>query len=269
MRKCFALLGVALLVTTAATAFGKVSPQDRPLPFERITMPGETDLPAKAPDGFARSDTFNFGYYTVVGGAYYAVQGEMWTWDHGAPNALEGWYAVDLSANTGAFFQRITAASWAGHGNEVAAPLVSGSASAWVGVFEDAADALCWDAGLGYGNNWCQRWTSSELTYDGTGAVSLAFKYFNDTETNFDYSKVILRLFNGTETSLNGVGFHNKIGDPSISSYPTFNKSISEGDFEGQTKFRILFEMTADGGYSDEDGSWATNYGPFRSTTSR
>ncbi|MBK8229634.1 MAG: hypothetical protein IPK72_03415 [Candidatus Eisenbacteria bacterium] len=83
------------------------------------------ELPARTPGAGVRADTLCFGYVQTVGGALYAVPGETWTFDHGG-GGLEGWYAVDLSADPEAYGRRIDAASWAGHGNAVAAPLISG-----------------------------------------------------------------------------------------------------------------------------------------------
>ena len=44
-------------------------------------------------------------------------------------------------------------------------------------------------AGLGYGNEWCQRLTSPTLTYTGTGSVEIGFTCFNDTEEDYDYTR--------------------------------------------------------------------------------
>ena len=63
---------------------------------------------------------------------------------------------------------RITAASWAGHDNAVPAPILSGTGSMWMGIFQDEADDLCWAAGLGYGNEWIQRLETPELLFLNT-----------------------------------------------------------------------------------------------------
>lgn len=211
----------------------------------------------------ATADTLDFGFYDS--GTGYAVLGESWTFDHGAADPLEGWYAVDVSENAAAHFKRIDAASWIGHFNTVAPPIPSGTGAAWVGAYEDEADDLCWASGLGYGNRWCQRLTGPGLVYTGSGDISLGFVYFNDTEEDFDYTKAILRLGDGTETSLNGVGYTGRIGIP-VGGPPTFETSaitIPGAQFAGQTSFQIVFEFASDGGWSDEDGEYATEYGPF------
>ncbi|MFN8546692.1 MAG: hypothetical protein U0527_01655 [Candidatus Eisenbacteria bacterium] len=262
MRKCSALMVLALAATTSATAFAR-APQGGILPaMDDPNRPGlGNDMPLRTPDGFARADTFCYGYVQTISGALYAVPNETWTFDH-AGGSTEGWYAVDISANSGAFFKRITAAAWGGHTNAVAAPIIGGTASAWVGIYEDQADALCWVAGLGYGNNWCQRWESPSLTFTGNGDINIDFDYFNDTEATFDYSKVGIRLSNGNSFPLNGNGFDDKIGTPSTNTYAHGTLIALASNFEVPS-FRVIFEMTSDGGYSDEDGDWATDYGPF------
>jgi len=127
----------------------------------------------------------------------------------------------------------------------------------------DEANGLCWDSGLGYGNQWCQRLTSPQYTYTGSGTIALSFKYFNDSEANFDYSKVEILKEDGTYgTPLNAPGFNDIIGDPATGSYPTYNTNITATQIGGTT-FHLVFEFTSDGGWSDEDGYWATAYGPF------
>jgi hypothetical protein len=153
--------------------------------------------------------------------------------------------------------------------NEVPVPLLNGTGSLWVGAFENEADQLCWVSGLGYGNAWCQRALSPVLNYTGAGNIALSFEYFNDTEVNFDYTKVILRrLPSGEEASLNFDGFTGQAG--LATNHPTgiptgaiYNDLIGSGDMMGETQFQVIFEMTADGGWSDEDGSYATDYSAF------
>lgn len=271
MRKFFAFFAVVLLLASAATAFAKVDPRSV---MQNATVAPRMgtlvdDVPAAAPGGFARADTLNFGYYTVIGGNYYAVLGETWTWDHGAPNVREGWYGVDETQNPGAYFQRITTTLWSGHNNVSAAPILAGTGSIWIGLFEDQADALCWEAGLGYGNKWCQRLKSPVLTYDGSGDVNLSFLYFNDTENNFDYSKVYVKPAGVDAVLLNTPGFTDKIG---MATYPTpptgatYNRTITESELGGAGSARniqVYFEFTSDGGWSDEDGGYTTDFGPF------
>lgn len=220
------------------------------------------DLPARIPRGGSRADTLWFGYVQTVGGALYAVPGETWTFDHGTGGA-EGWYAVDARFTDSTPARHISTATWGGHGNLASAPIPAGDGALWFGLFEDEADAFCWESGLGYGNSWCLRHTSPEISYVGSGDVLLEFDYFNDTEPAFDYSVVSVRFQDGTTISLNGNGFDDRIGDPGVGNYAHGAFVIGEALLAGHGAFRIEYGFTADGGYSDEDGDYVTDYGPF------
>ena len=246
---------------------------DEPQLFHQWPVAG--DLPAVQGDrGVARApgDTLFYGYYngtTGLANEGYPRGGtnHTWTFDHGAPDAFEGWYATDLTANLSASFRQITTASWAGHSNAVDAPILSGAGSAWVGNFEDEADDLCWVAGLGYGNSWCQRLLSPPISYEGGGAT-LSLDYFNDTENGFDYTRVILLRPNGDEIPLNGDGFTHQEGlatdhPASPPSGTTYVTSISDVAVGGFGSYQLIFSMESDGGWSDEDGQYTTEYGPF------
>jgi len=262
MRKFFALIAVVSFLCTAATAFAKTDPSPACYRPDALGVINH-ELPARVPDGFARTDTLNFGYFQVIGGNNYAVLNGEWTFDHGA-GSLEGWYAIDKTANSGDYWRWIDATGWSGHGNEVVAPIINGTGSVWVGIYENDADALCWESGLGYGNNWCQRLTSPAFTYTGTGTVTIDVKYFQDSEYKFDYGKVLVGAA-GNTTQLNGPGGWS--GNMNLYSAPlTYNREIlaSELGEEGDPRpFEIIFEFAADGGWSDQDGFYTTSYGPM------
>jgi hypothetical protein len=258
-------MAVVFLAGTATATLAKESGGPSQ-PFERAPRPNElqNDRPAGA-DNYLRfdPDTLLFG---DIAGDGWAVAGDIWDFTPG----VQGWYSVDVTEQPTAFFRQITSSIWTtGTGNLVAAPLLNGAGSLWVGAFENQADALCWDAGLGYGNAWCQRALSPTLGYTGSGNISLSLEYFNDSEPNFDYSKVILRrLPSGEEVSLNFDGFTDQIGlatnhPASIPVGAVYADVIGAGDLQGETSFQLVFEFTSDGGWSDEDGSYATEYGPF------
>jgi hypothetical protein len=276
MRKCFAVLGVLFLAGTVSSALAATPEQAREL-YERASRTGEFlgDIPAKtSSSNFNRApgDTIFYGYYNGTTGL--AVSGyprngaaHTWTFDHGAPLPFEGWYATDVTANLSTVFRHITSSIWTGGGNSVPAPILTGAGSAWIGAFETEADGLCWVAGLGYGNSYCQRLTSPSIPYTPGGAT-LSMDYFNDTEPDFDYTRVLLRRPNGDEVSLNFDGFTDQIGlaTDHPTSKPTgvnFVTPISDAVVGAFGSFQLIFEMESDGGWSDQDGSYATEYGPF------
>ncbi len=257
------LTTTAALVVTAAPAWSK---SDRGVPLPAQMSPDaqwQYGIPARIPGGApATPDTVNFGYFTVIGGNTYAVQGDTWTFDHDPSQPFEGWYCVDESFAHGTFFRQITQAIWSSDPNNVEpAPIIDGAGSAWVGLFESSADSLCWSAGLGYGNYWCQNLDSPTLQYSGTGSVTVSFKYFANSELNYDYTHVFLKIGSNT-TELNKPGFTSTIG--TYDAPAAYSHDISQGDFGGApTPYTIEFEFTSDYGWSDEDGYRPTTYGPF------
>lgn len=203
-----------------------------------------------------RSDTLDFGFYQTIGGQDYAVQGESWTWDHGAADPLEGWRALD--GTPGIFIRRITPAIWSADPlNPSPAPIPSGTGSIWVGLFATPARDSCYANGLGYGNEWRQRLVSSWLTYDGSGNVTLSFTYFNDTEPSYDFTRIVLENGTGGQLVLNGTGFNQTIGPPPSGPWAVYSRVISNYELGGgsqQLQFRILVEFLSDATASDQDG---------------
>ncbi len=181
--QCIVLLGLLALVVASAAALAVAN---NPLLYTQAPEHwNATDLPG--PNGsraLARSDTTWFGSYTVIDGEYHALSGPsresvMWTFDrgigpYGDPRRIdggEGWRSIDLTVNPRSWFRIADAALDLGAG--VPPPIITGSASLWVGADDLQSDSLCWQAGAGYGNAWCQQVTTQPLAYDGSGAVSL------------------------------------------------------------------------------------------------
>lgn len=270
---------VVVLAVTFFSNFSNASART----VANVGVPGcgevESREPAAVPSGTsemsaypARSDTVSFGFYDPSTG--YAVLGESWTWDHGAADPLEGWRAEDQTENAAAYFRRITADGWAGHGNEPPVPLLAGQASVWLGAFEDEADALCWANGLGYGDNWCQRLVSPALQYSGTGGITLRLQYFSDSELNFDYTKIFLDkgatsiLLNGDEAGGTN-GFSGQINIdctplPCVVSLPLqpWARAVTAAEMGQAGSFTIRIQFEDDGAWSDEDGHVDSALGP-------
>ncbi|MEZ4654061.1 MAG: hypothetical protein R3E12_10880 [Candidatus Eisenbacteria bacterium] len=221
-------------------------------------------VPAAQPEplatGSAVLDTLHFGF---VGPGGFAVLGESWTWDHGGGDPMEGWRGSDLKLPQ-LYFRPIDTGLWAAGDNGVPAPILTGSGSAWLGLFQGEARAWCWSGGLGYGNYWCTRLRSPDLFYPGTGTVDLSFTYFADIEPSYDYLRVLLQRDDGSEASLNGNGFtgrHGMEGQPPRGT--SFATELDEAILAGSTRFALIFEFDSDGGWSDEDGDYDTVFGPF------
>lgn len=223
------------------------------------------NIPAAAPDAYTRSDTIRFGYYELISGEPHAIEGETWTFDHGAPDPLEGWTSMNWGNSRGKPFRRITAADWDGHGNPVAAPIVGGLASLWVGAYQDEAEELCWESGLGYGNSWCTQARTPILEWDGSDPVDLSFRFFSNSESGFDYARVkLLMVDQYFELPIGSAEFTGLHGDPSTGSYLLHTEQLTDADFwDGHTRFQLIFEFQSDGGWSDEDGAYTTDFGGF------
>ncbi len=260
-------VGLSLVVPSPDTAQAKSD--ERPL--LRQLGPSDSQQRFDAPPAamraqqrFAPGDTITFGYVDANG---FAVEGEVWTFDHGHSDPLEGWYAEDLTENQEAYFRHITVAIWdADPNNAVAAPVLSGDGSAWCGVFGSEANDLCWESGLGYGNRFCQRLISPAFSHDGSSSVGLDWLHFNDTEEDFDYTNVYLKtLPSDTETLIREyTGQVGLAGDHPLSP-PTGvfdSETLMAVDFGGESDYHIVFEMTSDGGWSDSDALSPTEYGP-------
>ncbi|MBK8233662.1 MAG: hypothetical protein IPK72_24575 [Candidatus Eisenbacteria bacterium] len=260
MVRCRFVSGLCLSAGALIALVGLV--QARPLtPEVRELLPSAEPIPLLAPDAGVRADTFSFGYYTEISGEAYAVLGETWTFDHGSSDPLEGWTSVRLGG-AGLPFRQISAASWAGRENTVSAPLIAGNGSLWLGAFESEADALCWDDGLGYGNNWCQQVISPAISYSGSGGVNLDLSYFHHGEPGFDRTHLWLIPSSGAPIALNGVdGWASLAGDPGNGNYASYARTITEEELGGAASFRLRFDFVSDGAWSDEDGGYTTDFG--------
>jgi len=252
---------------------------ERPLPHGEA----RDDVNPRAPS--VRADTTWFGDYQIIGGEYHArssatLASVMWTFDRGNgptndPNRIfngEGWKAVDLTAKDPPYFRAVDASLDLGPG--VPPPIIDGAKSLWVGVDNPQARALCWPCGPGYGNNWCQRVVSPSLAYNGSGSVSLTFRYFNNSEPCFDGTQVYLKRADGTELFLNPYPAGQCGDEPSFDggftgwfgSYAdpvTYDRTIAQGEIGEAQSVQLIIEFKSDGGYSDEDENYCTTYGPF------
>jgi hypothetical protein len=223
-------------------------------------------------------------YYGGHDGNGYAVEGGIWDFEDGQGGGdLQGWYGVDLTRSTGmAWGARVTADSFDCPAD---APIIHADlgnvGQLWFGRHGEAADQRCWvcDAGgscaepgtrVGYANNLCERADSPPLPYSG-GSITLRFDYFLDCEGfNYDFVRVqLVPVSGGLEEDpilIKNVddGSGGTIGDPD---HPAVLQETVIDDLipDGTTDFKIRFEFTSDGGWSDEDGGGGvcSTYGPF------
>lgn len=273
---------LAMVASPAAAATPGAHPY---LSSWRATQPEASDFltPAGAQAG-GRADTTWFGSYTIIAGEYHALsssnkQSVMWTFDrgigpHGDPARIEdgeGWRSVDMTANHRTWWRIADANLDLGDG--VSPPIITGGKSLWIGADDLQSDSLCWSGGAGYGNSWCQQISTPSLNYNGSGAVTLSFKYFNDSEPCFDGTQVYLERADGSRKLLNPYDGTDCVQDPwtggftgAIGSYDgpaTYARVVTTEEIGGAQSIRFVFEFTSDGGWSDEDGEFLTTRGPF------
>lgn len=219
---------------------------------------------AHGPRDASTADTLDFGYYTLIGGQPFAVPGGIWSFDHAAPDPLEGWTTRDRSEDTTVHLTGLSVPEWLGSEGNVQAPIYSGLGALWCGASTSESMTRCWPStGRGYGNLWRQRVVSPSMTYDGSGSVTLGYRYFTDSEFGYDFTRVGLVFADFTELPLNGTGWSGKIGSPGAPYFELDGTIVSAGQFAGHTQFRLFFEFTSDHGWSDEDGLYDSDYGAF------
>ncbi|MEZ4649674.1 MAG: hypothetical protein R3E97_13000 [Candidatus Eisenbacteria bacterium] len=126
----------------------------------------------------AQATEFCFGSAELREGRTLAVLGETWTFDHGGPDAFEGWTGtkpwgpVDREVIGWAHLD-----DFADDGLPPGMPIIDGEGMLWCGVHEATADSLCYICGMGYGEGWSQQMVSPPLHYS-SGAVTLSFEYW-------------------------------------------------------------------------------------------
>lgn len=260
MRRGFALLAVLFLVGVSSTlAYVGNAPS-----ASLATKAGElvNDLPRPSLNG-TRLDTIWFGGDDGTG---HAFLGGVWDFDTIVSDPFQGWTSKDLTEDTALHFYRVTADSFTVHGDPCvpmfAAP---NTAQIWFGVHEDEANLRDFATGMGYGNTNCGQARSPRYNIASGNPISLNFKYFNDSEVGFDYTYVYLNCFNNLGDDLGQfevTRFDGRDGTYTAPSLWTSTNQYAELP-TGTTQIQLEYKFVSDGGWSDEDGSWPTECGPF------
>ncbi len=259
MRMRFSLLAIAIM------AFAGVAMAVAPGPRKAIEVNPTLEAPdiATRADYHLRPDTTWWG---GIGPDGLAVQDSMWNFNDGT---FQGWQSIDETENDDDYFDRVTEDTFLDHGDPYQ-PMFPGTyAELWCGAHEDYANQHDWVDGMGYGNNWCQWAISPEYEYDPFNQdIHCTFKYFNKTEPGYDYTHVIIRCYDQNHDWIEDYEWDTF--DDEIGSYT--EPETWSGDIWGDpypvvdsatVYVRFAFKFTSDGGWSDEDGDYATPYGPF------
>jgi hypothetical protein len=262
MRRGFALLAILLFAAGSALA---VSPG--PSLYMQAPRPGEAldDLaaPQLAP---SRQDTAWFGGDNGSGIAY--LNG-MWDFETPGSNGFQGCRSFDQTVNPATYFYRVTASDFTSHGDPCTPMILGTPGEIWCGIHQDEADQRDFIAGMGYQNQMCQRAFSPMYTSfsPATQAIDLAFTYFNHSEPGFDYSYVYVLCYDASSEVIEEylvTKFDGVIGDYQVPAFYDEGVEVPAGTLPAATtKVQLEMRFVADGGWSDEDGSWDTPCGPF------
>jgi hypothetical protein len=216
--------------------------------------------PPSRPSDFQRFavDTIWWGAYNTVSRA--AIRDSVWTFENGT---LEGWTSEDLT-NIGTWFRRRTRANFAGDPviAVVGTPATS-NASLWVGRHTAETTSECWPGGMGYGNGWGMHATKV-YPYSGTSSVTMTFKYFVDSEEQFDFTYVYVTAGAQTVGPLNtsahpnplNKGYSGSVQEGTNIGTPTVpangNVVIDAGVVQGQANFEVDWNFDSDPLFSDQ-----------------
>jgi hypothetical protein len=279
MRRILVLSAAVIAAVISASAVDARPGRHGMLP-QKALLPGETERAATYTEKVSSPDTMFFGgtYWNASQSRWEANvsndRTNAWTFDSGVDGNMEGWTGRDLTrilpptlppgSPDNADFRWTDDARYALYGTPgtdlfpTATPLDNGGL--WCAKYEAEADELCWEEGQGCGNNW-QHEAMKTFAYGGTGDVRLTFRYFSATEKNFDYNYLFLE-FNGTRETTPRQTYTFFVGSPVSKRTKTLTISASTIP-SGTTQITAVWKVYTDGGYSDEDGQFATTYGNF------
>ena len=270
MRRGFALLAILFMVA----AGGALAVSPGPEMAKQATFGDRgNDIPTPAFTN-GRSDTI---WYGGLGDDGLAKEGGLWDFDtdlHGDP--FQGWTSRDLTADVGVRYGRVTSDDFTGDPYAPMLPPVPPATEnvgqLWVGIHQDEANLRDFVCGMGYSNNQCQRGFSPECTYAGD-SVAIQFDYFCHSEPDFDYTYIYLLCYDEYDDLIEEhlVDYLDGVspGGDSLGTYnwehpQTFSGGVSAGELHADTEtLQLELRFYSDGGWSDEDGYWATPAGPF------
>jgi hypothetical protein len=269
MKWYFAYSAVLLLAATAVASAVDPGPKR----YDLAVFDGLGDGHRMTGSAHGRPDTVWFGGLDENGLAW---EGGVWDFDtdlHGDP--LHGWTTCDMTVDVGVRFYRVTEDDFA---DDPYAPILAPVPPAtenigqlWIGIHQDEADLRDFIAGMGYSDNQCQRALSPTYPYEGE-AVSIAFNYFLHSEIDYDFTLVYLLCYDdGSVIDEHLLGRMDGVspGGDSLGAYnwlvpQTYAGAVAQGELPPETdEIQLELRFDSDGGWSDEDGDWATPAGPL------
>lgn len=197
-----------------------------------------------------------------------ALRDGLWDWDTDLPpgDPLHGWISVDQTVFPGTWFRRVTHEDAPAHGDLCDPVFGDTEALIWCGLHEDEATWHDFEAGLGYGNEFCQQALSPEFPIEPAAEdLEIRFRYFNDTEEDYDFTQALILGFDAAAEEIEEFAIAELTGIIGAPESPQdFHALLTPGTLDPNVvTARVALRMTSDGGWSDQDGSWDTRCGAF------
>ncbi len=197
-----------------------------------------------------------------------AVEGGTWTWDDVPPgwDPLQGWISIDDTANPADYYQRVDEDVFLSHGDPVVPMFPGSEGQLWCGIHEDEALSRDFVTGMGYQNLMCQWTYSPEHPIDPIAQdVAISFLYCNDSEIDYDFTHLYLVCFDGGGAEIDQYevdAFTGVIGTPDVPE--TYQTIVPAGSLDPATAtVRLALKTTSDPAWSDQDGLYDSENGPF------
>ncbi len=226
-------------------------------------------------DGFEKNVDSGFNrvlpdtaYFGGDDGTGKPILGGVWDWDTIVSDPLQGWTSVDLTKDWQVFFGRVTADDYTAHGDGCT-PMINGTiGQLWVGMHEDYANDHDYIGGMGYKEDMAQCALSPEYAIDqATEEININFTYFADIELDFDYTYIYVRCFDSGGEELTESRYEVDYITGIVGTYTSpavYDATVGAGLLDSATEsVKVELHFWSDGGYSDEDGNWLTECGPF------
>ncbi len=250
-------------------------------PVERAARPAEAFAPAAPQPAKAAADTFWFGgaHWDAVQSRWEAnvstSRTNRWTFDSGVDDDFEGWRGYDNSLvplptcprppvgtpdNSDFRWTHDSLYSLYGTPGTDLFPSATppDTGAIWCAKYEVEADELCYSGGQGFGPNWRHE-ARKTFEYGGSGDTRLTFKYFSDTERNYDFTYLYLE-FNSAREAAPRVTLTFALGSPASKRTKIITvsaASIPDGTTQISTVFRCTSSEWGGSGFGHTYGGFA------------
>jgi hypothetical protein len=273
MRKVLAISLVLLVAIMMTAAIARAKEIERTVPM--IDDPGR-GVPMGRVFGVNAqgTDTFYYGGTVITGGTPYAASPgsagwanrKMWSFGAGGFNGtphsglfMDGWKGIDNTAQTEKYWRMVDNATLGQN------CVIGGSGrSLFVGLTNDQTKEFCYvdQVGTGYGNNWSQTIVSHGETFNSGDQVQIDYDYLNESEPGYDFTDVIVQYYDAI--GLEWVNYDTMVTYTDlVSGHEVIDVDSYLASLTPPIDIRVRITFTADGGYSDEDGYFATTCGGF------